>query len=784
MKRAIVTLGILFSLTLALFPATAVASEAFILNIPLRFNANQETGEVRFALDLSAPPAGSQLVVNGNLTLNLGDTQAVGADSVSFKAGVGNSVFVVYKPLSNFGADFCAGGAAVEKNVPMRFVGAQDVLTYRISSYVVAAPAVECSQASRRTADTPANLVPNDDGVAPALNALYSGRLPLDVVLVLDKSGSIADLPPDAVSGATKVQILKSAVETFVAQWQQLDAQTVDGAEWSNDRLAVVFFDNAAVAQTLVGADPPANVFLRRGAANAWQNVIDKVDTLTPGGSTSIGGGINEGMKQWKADPVNDSTIVLVTDGIQNTAPLITPTGSGFLGLLPVSGLPQELRKRFIPIQTIGFGMPAAVDEALLKSISLETAGRSYISVNATTVFNTFAWTLVAILKGNTASLASSRSASVVGAGPTAVLPVVVDASARRVVFSVQWAPPQRDLLDLEVFPPGAAIPPSGGGAVPASSSHLPQAALQTFNIAASDLGTWNVRVKRTPAGMRDINTPIPYTLNVFFLEKHLDYRLSLDTIRTGTGDSMRVVANVLYDGKPLAGLPAGAIRVRIQRPPEGLGTILHDSKVDVGSGNSVTPTGDILTPYDRKLGRLTGPSLVSRVLPKDFASIALLEEKRGVYANTFAQTSVPGVYGFDVVLDWDDPRTGHVRREERVEQHVKVTPDPTASVLTATNNGGGTFTISVTPRDRFGNYMGPGYGSIVKATLRSTGTLGNRGIAVDTDQSGNYTFTVTGVPSGQTPSVDITVDGVLIGNSAKLKAKVATIPTGKLTHH
>ena len=403
--------------------------------------------------------------------------------------------------------------------------------------------------------------------------------------------------------------------------------------------------------------------------------------------------------------------------------------------------------------------------------------------MNATTVFNTFAWTLVAILKGNTASLASSRSASVVGAGPAAVQPVVVDPSARRVVFSLQWAPPQRDLLDLEVFPPGAVIPPSGGGAVPASSAHLPQAALQTFNIGAGNVGTWNVRVKRTPAGMRDINTPIPYTLNVFFLEKHLDYRLSLDTIRTGTGDSMRVVANVLYDGKPLTGLPAGAIRVRIQRPPEGLGTILHDSKVDVGSGNSVTPTGDIQTPYDRKLLRLTGPSLVSRVLPKDFASIALLEEKRGLYANTFTQTSVPGVYGFDVVLDWDDPRTGHVRREERVEQHVKVTPDPTASVLTATNTGGGTFTIAVTPRP-------------LRQLHRSRLRLDRQSDAAqhrharqprrgDRQRSERQlTFTVTGVPAGQAPSVDITVDGVLIGNTARLKAKVATNVSGKLTHH
>src|SRR6202011_3403418 len=160
--------------------------------IPLRFNAQQETGEVRITLTLNAAPAGAQLVVNGNTTLNLGQTQPVGGDSVTFETAGGNDVRITYKPLSNFGADFCAGGGATEKNIPMRFVGPQDITIYHVSTYIVAAPGVECSAVSKHTGDTPATLIPVDDGVAPALVAINGGRNPFDLVLVLDKSGSMS----------------------------------------------------------------------------------------------------------------------------------------------------------------------------------------------------------------------------------------------------------------------------------------------------------------------------------------------------------------------------------------------------------------------------------------------------------------------------------------------------------------------------------------------------------------------------------------------------------------
>ncbi|MEA2345398.1 MAG: hypothetical protein QOF63_3567 [Thermoanaerobaculia bacterium] len=750
MKRASVALAVLVAF--ALLPSTAAASEAWILNIPIRGVVNQESGMVRVDLELSAAPAGSQLVV-GSTTLNLGNTTTVAGDSVTYEALTGNNVRITYVPLSNFGADFCAGAGANEKNINMRFAGAQDVTAYRMSTYVVAAPMAECSQVSKHTGDTPASLIPNDDGVAPALTATYKGRNTFDVALVLDKSGSMNDLPPGALNGPKKADILKSAVQNFVAQWELLDAPPGGGPEWSGDRMGLVFFDSTAQSQTLVGADPPANFFLQRGGANAWDAIITKVNALTPGSSTSIGAGINEGMSQWKADPKNDLNLIVITDGMQNTAPLITPTGSGFLGLTPVAGLPQELRKRFIPIQTIAFGTPAQVDETLLRNISLETSGQSYKAINAATMFAIFGKTLVAILKGNTASMATEVTDTLTGVGPSAAVPVTVDRSPQRVVFSVQWAPPARQMLDLDVYPPGFSTPAS-----PTSSRKTAQASIQAFDMARGFAsGAWSVRVKRDLKSGDDV----PYLLNVMFLEKHLDYQFSLDNLHAVTGDSLGVKVLVDWDGKPLTGLPAGAIKVRVQRQPNGMGNVLHASQVKVPGGNTVTPTGDIQTPFDYKIAAL-GQSLIESTTPRDVAVIPLADQGKGFYGASFGGTSIPGTYAFEAVLDWDIPLTGHVVRVERIEEDVKPRADSSATAITLTGDASGVWTLTVTPRDRFGNYFGPGYASLVQAVVRSGGRL-RSATPADQNQLGTYTFTIAGSP-GVTPVVDVTVDGVLLG--------------------
>jgi hypothetical protein len=245
------------------------------------------------------------------------------------------------------------------------------------------------------------------------------------------------------------------------------------------------------------------------------------------------------------------------------------------------------------------------------------------------------------------------------------------------------------------------------------------------------------------------------------FLEKHLDYQFSLDNLHAVTGDPLGIRVLVDWDGKPLTGLPSGAIKLRVQRQTDGMGNILHASHAKVPSGNTVTPTGDIQTPFDYKIAAI-GQSLIDSTTPKDVAVIPLVDQGRGIYGATFPGTSIPGTYVFEAVLDWNLPLTGHVVREERLEEDVKPRADSAASPITLTGDASGVWTLTVTPRDRFGNYFGPGYAPLVKATVRSGGRLRSTTPA-DQDQLGSYAFTIAGSP-GVTPVVDVTVDGVLLG--------------------
>ena len=71
----------------------------------------------------------------------------------------------------------------------------------------------------------------------------------------------------------------------------------------------------------------------------------------------------------------------------------------------------------------------------------------------------------------------------------------------------------------------------------------------------------------------------------VFFSEKHLDYQYSLDNVHPVAGDKLGIHVLIDWDGKPLAGLPAGAIKLRVLQQPNGSGNVLHASTVKVPLG-------------------------------------------------------------------------------------------------------------------------------------------------------------------------------------------------------
>jgi len=70
------------------------------------------------------------------------------------------------------------------------------------------------------------------------------------------------------------------------------------------------------------------------------------------------------------------------------------------------------------------------------------------------------------------------------------------------------------------------------------------------------------------------------------------------------------------------------------------------------------------------------------------------------------------------------------------------------------------TMSPTVTPRDSFGNYFGPGYESLITARLLTRGGLRSPH-PTDPNLIGVYSWQVSDVPRGETPVLDIVVDGV-----------------------
>lgn len=156
--------------------------------------------------------------------------------------------------------------------------------------------------------------------------------------LVLDHSGSMSD---DSGNGVTKIQSLRDAASIFVDVMLEGDGVSVARFNQAADLLAGV--------TTLGSATDPFDTgrFSIKSILNSSQ--------LDPSGSTSIGAGIEVGRQTLNAAPASDvKSLVVLTDGIENTAPFIADVAADINALT----------------YSVGFGTPQNISVAALQAIS------------------------------------------------------------------------------------------------------------------------------------------------------------------------------------------------------------------------------------------------------------------------------------------------------------------------------------------------------------------------------------------------------------------------------
>lgn len=335
-----------------------------------------------------------------------------------------------------------------------------------------------------------------DDGYVLGEYRPRTYLVPIDIVLVVDRSGSM--------SSEGRMTNAKEAAKMFVDLMRP------------GDKIGVVDFNhNAAVTYPLTEIDPEITV------KTAVKNAIDD---LYASGWTSIGGGLSLGHQELitkgvnssgKADPVR--IMILLSDGYENGSPFVADVLPGIIS----DG---------ITVHALGIGDFA--DEELLLDIARQSGGiyRFATSYGIRYIFNSL---LVEVYGENVVKTASG----IVPSGATVEESLQVDSTIGSMTFSLIW--PGSDLDLTLVQPDGGVIDPSIAAADP-DISVTSGSTYEFYKVFAPQEGLWTLRIfgKSTPVAGEE------YTITASAMDAMI-LSIDLDKTEYVTGEPIKLLASI-----------------------------------------------------------------------------------------------------------------------------------------------------------------------------------------------------------------------------------------------
>jgi Trypsin-like peptidase domain/von Willebrand factor type A domain len=541
-----------------------------------------------------------------------------------------------------------------------------------------------------------------------------------DVMLVFDRSGSMS-LP--GTSGLAKIDEAHAAASLFVQLVRASTGNRVGLVSFSTAASMPVDFDLAPVTaankNTLIGGPPFTG---------------GKIGGLLPGGATSIGDGLNKAFGELTTI-ANLRNVLLFTDGLQNTPPLVDPTNTS----------PTD-----IFIDVIGYGTPASLDGAMLTSLATVHFGQ-YVLADTNLKLQKF----FALAFGNIFEAGLLMDPEfVLPQGQQAAAPVPFNVCEEEIItVVVGWDNREAQLL-VEVTTPAGATVTAGSPGVEASSSRTWTFLRVPLPHGGERDGTWKATVFR-PDIAGEFTAPRPevrYFINVVASGGAVLRRMP-DGAKYYTGDIINPLVGLQY---LQGGLPPNAkLQVTVARPDASVGNLLSQEKLGGAvaiDADTIPPRQATLMAIEKKTGRpAVGYTEQTFDLFDDIASTGS-PEPAGIFGNPLKDLlTVEGNYTFHFRASYGDTCTA--TRELLYSVHVDPGIDASRTGVTV-NVSGGTGAITVVPRDQYGNNLGPGRGNDL-SIAGAPGTTVDGPIRDNGD--GSYTVPVTWDPSsGNSPGVVI----------------------------
>ncbi len=504
----------------------------------------------------------------------------------------------------------------------------------------------------------------------------------VDVVLVFDRSGSMS-LP--GLGGLTKIQEARQAAALFIDLLRTTATHRAGLVSFSTTPLPDFALApvTAANKNTLIGPPPGRNTGLVGG--------------LSPGGLTTIGGGLRTAQMQFPTPgpATNTPAILLMTDGLQNTPPMIAEV---------------EAELGAAKLCIIGFGTEASLDGPLLTRLARDHSG-IYTRAGEGLELKKF----FVLCFGNIFETGISLDPFfVLPANETAARPIPLHVCGEDTLTVVLgWQHADAGLVLSLATPAGATVTNATPGVVASSGDTWSYLRLQLPFNSERD-GAWKIQVSR-PGGGGEFPPPLPEER--FFITAVVNggpYFRPIPPRRYYTGDTINPQVMLM---EPSGAQVPASVTVEVTTPGEGTGNILTKN----GLGQSRQVDGDQLEPRSSMLIALEqerGHALI----PTTTQTFSLFDdgehedgamEPDGIFGNPLNDlTRFEGNYTFHARATFGSGCT--TSRETSWSVYIAVGIDPNntevkTEVIATQPDGRQQIRITFTPRDRYGNYLGPG---------------------------------------------------------------------------
>jgi hypothetical protein len=564
-------------------------------------------------------------------------------------------------------------------------------------------------------------------GTQDVFTSNYTETLPqkVQVMMVTDVSSSMSW--DSSIPGIPKIDPVKEDTELI------LDLIRDGTGGDPQDKLGMAQFGSSL--RNFTDNDAPflpsvTHVPLTPVTTSFREDCRDYIEDMEGSGGTSIASGLQKAIEEFSAHPDANAQnmVILLSDGHETSNPRVD------------QDLINDLRSENARCFTLGYGTDPYIDEPLLFDIAAQTGGIYHYadSDSPAVIQDLYVKILASVLDGDT--IVDPIHTLTAGSSPAKEIAKITEAD-NIAYFILGWTHPElsrRMCLKLKTPGPRPKTIHEGNVDLYPNIEYISGNTYICYKVrfpligilSGHGPGEWTMSASMTGTG----GDPEEVNL-VSFVQSDLKMSANFQKYTYGSGDPITIRAKLKQKGTPITG---ANVFMDGTLPLKSLGNVLSLSRLTRSQQSymkGLLKKKKDLSLKAAKLKTLLETSKEDLFPRKIEKGLRLYDDglhddlaaNDGIYADTFKWTETPGTYSFLVTAECTSLGGHKAIRQRHASLYEKVAVDGMESIATVDyydysdlSKGKRAYRATVTPKDRFRNYLGPGFPHLInfKATM------------------------------------------------------------------